>query len=139
MSASVGPYPAATSEVVSKSMRSNRPSGTHPEQILSKLLRKKITTNSLPGRPDLVYRRAKLAVYVNGCWWHGCPIHYSPPKSHRAFWRKKLERNRERDQLNRLELESIGWKVLEVWEHEVIADPKTVARKIRMLVQMNLS
>ena len=129
----VGAPPEAGSATVSKSMRSNRPSGTKPEQVLSRLLRKRIRTNDLPGQPDFVYPEARLAVFVNGCWWHGCPIHYSPPKTHAAFWKRKLERNLERDRFNRLELKSMGWRVHEVWEHEVKEDPGAVVRQIRLL------
>ncbi|MDG6921108.1 MAG: very short patch repair endonuclease [Nitrososphaerota archaeon] len=113
-------------------MRSNRGSGTKPELALSRLLRKKIMKTGLPGSPDFVYPRSKLAVFVHGCFWHRCPIHAkSLPKVHTAFWRRKFERNKERDRLNREELRSLGWRVIEIWEHEIREDPQSVAAKIR--------
>ncbi|MDA4128668.1 MAG: very short patch repair endonuclease [Thaumarchaeota archaeon] len=114
-------------------MTSNKARGTGPELVLAKLLRKKIVDNSLPGRPDFVYSKARVAVFIHGCWWHGCSEHYRSPKTHPAFWRRKLERNRERDRLDRTALESMGWKVLEVWEHEVKRDPRAVAASIQLL------
>lgn len=108
-----------------------------PELILSGLLRKSLTPSSLPGKPDFVYRKARLAVFVHGDWWHRCPVCSIPlPKRHTGYWKRKLERNAERDQLNREELQSMGWRVLEVWEHEVKFDPNAVATKIREVAQM---
>ncbi len=113
-------------------MKSNRASGTMPELILAKLLRRKLLPNDLPGRPDIVFVRSKLAVFVHGCFWHRCPVcDLEFPKTNTQFWRRKFERNKERDKLNRLELESMGWKVLEVWEHEVKQSPRLVAERIQ--------
>ena len=100
--------------------------------MLSRLLRKKLTVNALPGRPDFVYRRSRVAVFVHGCFWHRCPVDSLPlPRIHAAFWRRKFARNVERDRLNREELESMGWKVFEIWEHEVKTDPRDCAERIR--------
>jgi DNA mismatch endonuclease (patch repair protein) len=113
-------------------MKSNRPSGTKPELILSRLLRKRLAPNALPGNPDFVYPRGKLAVFVHGCFWHRCPIHGTRlPKTHRAYWRRKFERNVERDKMNKARLARIGWNVLEIWEHEVLKDPKQCVQRIR--------
>jgi DNA mismatch endonuclease (patch repair protein) len=114
-------------------MRSNYARGTKPELAMSRLLHKRLASSSLPGTPDFVYPEEKLTIFVHGCWWHGCPEHYRAPKTHAAFWRRKLERNRERDRLNRRELESMGWRVLEVWEHEIKKDPEAIANRIRDL------
>jgi DNA mismatch endonuclease (patch repair protein) len=127
----VGPSPRSTSMAVSRSMRSNRRSGTRPELVLSRLLRKRILRNSLPGNPDFVYPRARLAVFVHGCFWHKCPVDALPlPKTHAAFWKRKFARNVERDRLNREELQSMGWKVIEIWEHEVKANPRACADRV---------
>jgi len=134
MTKPVGPSPKSSSRTVSRSMRSNKRSGTKPELALSRLLKKRLVKSSLPGSPDFVFDEARLAVFVHGCWWHGCPEHYRPPKTHAAFWRRKLERNRERDWLNTDELESMGWRVLEIWEHEVKKDPYSVVKRIRSSV-----
>lgn len=128
----VGKSPKASSKAISTVMKSNRASGTMPELILAKLLRRKLLPNELPGRPDIVFARSKLAVFVHGCFWHRCPVcDLDFPKTNTQFWRRKFERNEERDKLNRLELESMGWKVLEVWEHEVKQSPRLVAERIQ--------
>jgi DNA mismatch endonuclease (patch repair protein) len=128
----VGKSPKASSSSVSKSMKSNRASGTMPELTLARLLRRKLVSNDLPGSPDIVYARSKAAVFINGCFWHRCPVcDLGLPKTNTEFWRRKFERNVERDKLNRMELESMGWKVLEVWEHEVKQGPRQVAERIR--------
>lgn len=106
-----------------------------PELILSRLLRKKLVRSRLPGKPDFVYPRAKLAVFVHGCWWHCCPVcNISLPRTNASYWTQKLERNVERDTLNKVELNSLGWKVLEVWEHEVRNSPKATALRITRAV-----
>jgi DNA mismatch endonuclease, patch repair protein len=112
-------------------MKSNKRSGTRPEVVLSRLLRKKLTVSALPGRPEFVYSRPRVAVFVHGCFWHRCPVDDLPlPKTHTAFWRRKFARNVERDRLNREELESMGWKVIEIWEHEVKANPRSCTEQI---------
>lgn len=127
--------PKASSEGVARSMRSNKSSGTKPELNLAKLLRKKLLVSRLPGRPDFVYSRAKLAIFVQGCWWHGCRVCKIPlPRTHSYYWRKKLERNMERDKLNFAKLESDGWKAVEVWEHELKKDPTAVVSKVKRIV-----
>lgn len=122
-SVSVGTSPKSKSEAISKSMKSNKSSGTKPELILSKLLRKKLYKNSLPGRPDFVYPKKRLAVFVHGCFWHRCPVcNLSLPKANRNFWKRKFERNVERDRLVKRELKSMGWDVIVLWEHEMKKD-----------------
>jgi DNA mismatch endonuclease (patch repair protein) len=131
----VGPAPKPSSQAVSRSMKANRSSGTKPELVLAKLLRKKLARHNLPGSPDFVYPRAKLAVFVHGDFWHRCPVCDLPlPRTHREFWRRKFARNVERDRLNQKELEGMGWRVLVVWEHEVMDDAKASARRIRDLL-----
>lgn len=123
--------PKSTSASVSKSMRANKSSGTRPELLLSRLLRKKISKNDLPGKPDFVFPRKKMVVFLHGCFWHRCPrCAFALPKRNRKFWATKFERNRARDRLVKRELESMGWRVIEVWEHELNQDPKRVKEKI---------
>jgi DNA mismatch endonuclease (patch repair protein) len=70
----------------------------------------------IPGRPDFAFPKAKLAIFVDGCFWHGCPHCYTAPQSSTAFWRTKLAENKARDKtVNRL-LRKTGWKVLRIWE-----------------------
>ncbi len=71
------------------------------------------------GKPDFIFPKFKLAVFVDGCFWHGCPHCYGAPKSNRAFWKSKVCRNRERDRLVSRTLRSRGWRVLRIWEHEL--------------------
>lgn len=85
-------------------------------------------------RPDLVFVGAKLAVFVDGCFWHGCPLHSIKPKSNSEFWEKKLSRNVERDGEQTQWLESQGWRVLRIWEHEIDASPADCARRIAVML-----
>lgn len=73
----------------------------------------------LVGKPDFVFPKLKLAVFVDGCFWHGCPIHATQPKQNAAFWREKIARNQARDRLVTRTLKAKGWRVLRVWEHEL--------------------
>ena len=73
----------------------------------------------LPGRPDFAFPARRLAVFVDGCFWHGCPRHGTSPKSNARFWREKIARNRERDREVNRELRRRGWRVLRIWEHEL--------------------
>jgi len=78
------------------------------------------TFNSqLAVRPDFVFPRLRIAVFVDGCFWHGCPKHATKPKGNAAFWRKKFAANRARDRLVTLTLRRAGWCVLRIWEHEM--------------------
>ena len=71
----------------------------------------------LPGRPDFAFPARRLAVFVDGCFWHGCPRHGTSPKGNARFWREKIARNRERDREVNRELRRRGWRVLRIWEH----------------------
>ena len=70
-------------------------------------------------KPDFVFRDRRLAVFVDGCFWHGCPIHATQPKTNAKFWRTKITRNQARDALVTRTLRRAGWRVLRVWEHEL--------------------
>lgn len=83
--------------------------------------------SSLKTRADIVFSRIKLAVFIDGCFWHSCPIHKTIPKSNTAWWLAKLEANRNRDRAADEALAEMGWKVMRVWEHE---DPEKAARMI---------
>jgi DNA mismatch endonuclease (patch repair protein) len=72
---------------------------------------------ALPGRPDFAFRKERVAVFVDGCFWHGCPKHFKRPKSSRKFWDEKIARNKARDAKVGRELRKLGWKVLRIWEH----------------------
>ena len=70
-------------------------------------------------RPDFVFPLRRWAVFVDGCFWHGCPRHGTRPQGHAAFWRAKFRRNRARDRRDTLRLRRAGWRVLRLWEHEL--------------------
>jgi DNA mismatch endonuclease, patch repair protein len=71
------------------------------------------------GNPDFVFRKYRLAVFVDGCFWHGCPKHATKPMSNKAFWTAKLARNKTRDRLVLRTLRGQGWRVLRIWQHEL--------------------
>lgn len=70
-------------------------------------------------KPDFVFRKLNLAVFVDGCFWHGCPKHGTKPRNNAAFWRKKIAGNQARDRLVTRTLRAKGWRVLRIWEHEL--------------------
>jgi DNA mismatch endonuclease (patch repair protein) len=115
--------------------------GTKPEKLLRKALwsvglRYRIK-NKLPGRPDIIFPSEKVAVFVDGCFWHACPKHMTWPKNNADFWRRKVERNVERDREVEAELERLGWKWLRFWEHEISSTAISVASVIaKVLTQM---
>jgi DNA mismatch endonuclease, patch repair protein len=86
---------------------------------------------SLPGRPDIVFVSAKVAIFVDGCFWHGCPIHGTRPASNVTFWENKINRNCQRDQQVDIKLRAAGWRVLRLWEHEVKNDLTACVSRIR--------
>ena len=96
---------------------------TKPEMIVRQFLfahgfRYRIHVTNLPGKPDIVLRKYKTVIFVNGCFWHGhdhCNI-YSFPKSNVEFWKQKIERNKERDSRERIQLRIMGWHVIQLWE-----------------------
>jgi DNA mismatch endonuclease, patch repair protein len=71
------------------------------------------------GKPDFVFPKLKLAIFVDGCFWHGCPIHATQPKQNAEFWRTKIARNQARDRLVTRTLRTRGWRVIRLWEHEL--------------------
>ena len=137
--------PGSSRDVLSPSQRSrcmsrNKGRDTGPEISLRRScwaigLRYRLHTK-LPGRPDIVFPGAKVVVFVDGCFWHGCPEHYVAPKTRQEFWRAKRESNRQRDRKVNDALDSAGWHVLRIWEHDLrTKDQRTrVAGEIRRLV-----
>jgi DNA mismatch endonuclease (patch repair protein) len=107
-------------------MQANRGRDTKPEMAVRRAahaagLRYRVDRRPIPTlnrRADLVFTRAKVAVFVDGCFWHGCPEHHTVAKSNAPFWAEKVRRNRERDaETDRLLAEG-GWTVVRAWEHE---------------------
>jgi DNA mismatch endonuclease, patch repair protein len=87
------------------------------------------------GKPDFVFPKLRLAVFVDGCFWHGCPQHGTKPKGNAAFWRKKFAANKARDRLVSRSLRRAGWQVFRIWEHELARknEARLVARLRRVL------
>jgi DNA mismatch endonuclease (patch repair protein) len=95
----------------------------------------RVQPNELPGRCDFAFDDARLAVFIDGCQWHGCPECYRAPKTNRGYWRQKRSRNRQRDiRVNRL-LRQGGWRVLRIWEHDLRERPLAVVGRIRRAVK----
>ncbi len=91
----------------------------------------RLHAKDVPGCPDFVFDRLRLAVFVDGCFWHGCPSCHRPPSSNQEYWTRKVDRNRKRDRKNSRLLRAEQWGVLRIWEHELKRDPDAVMRKIR--------
>ena len=116
-------------------MQGQRRSNTGPELAVRKVLwahglRYRVDVRPLPDfrrRADIVFRRERLAVFVDGCFWHGCRWHGSSPKRNRRWWLEKIRRNRERDIETAGILRKAGWCVLRIWEHE---DPVRAAIRV---------
>ena len=85
------------------------------------------------GKPDFVFSALKVAVFVDGCFWHGCPAHSCTPASNRQFWTKKLASNKARDRLVNRTLRRAGWRVVRIWEHELKTPSRCLARLVRTL------
>ncbi len=97
-------------------------------------LRYRIHQRPEPGlrrEADLVFRRDKVAVFVDGCFWHGCPEHHSPPTTHYFWWETKIAKNRARDEETDRLLTESGWVVVRIWEHE---EPAEAAERVRNAV-----
>jgi DNA mismatch endonuclease (patch repair protein) len=119
-------YPHPSSAAVTSVMRGNRKVDTRPELQLRSALhaagerfRKHLLVEAagVRVRPDIVFPARKVAVFVDGCFWHGCPQHGTRPSANSAYWSAKLARNRARDSRVNDALESAGWRVVRVWEH----------------------
>jgi DNA mismatch endonuclease (patch repair protein) len=132
--------PPPSSESARAVMIGNRKRDTRPERALRSALHArglryridyKIGKGRTAPRPDVCFTRARVAVFVDGCFWHGCPRHGIQPKTNSHYWRAKLGRNRVRDAANNAALETEGWRVIRVWEHE---DPHEAAAMIELAV-----
>ena len=86
------------------------------------------------GKPDFIFPRARVAVFVDGCFWHGCPRHGTKPGNNAAFWRRKFAANQARDRLVTRTLRGRGWRVVRVWEHE-LRSPNRVLARIRKALE----
>lgn len=124
-------YPVPSSPVASAVMRGNRKVDSSPELRLRSELHKRglrfrkhlrIEAGGLRVTPDVVFPRQRIAVFVDGCFWHGCPEHGNQPVANKDYWASKLARNRERDSRVDAALHLAGWQVVRVWEHASAAE-----------------
>jgi DNA mismatch endonuclease (patch repair protein) len=137
---SLAKSPPASSAVVRRRMQSTRRRDTPQEMALRRALhgrglRYRVDTPPVPSlrrRADVVFARARVAVFVHGCFWHSCPQHATSPKANADWWRSKLDANRRRDEDTRRQLEDLGWRVIEVWAHE---DSLTAADRVAAMVR----
>jgi DNA mismatch endonuclease, patch repair protein len=93
---------------------------------------------SIPGRPDIAFPGARVAVFVDGCFWHGCPLHSVKPKTNPEFWQRKIGMNMSRDHAVVQLLRAEGWSVLRFWEHEVNENASKVTARIARTVRRKL-
>jgi len=113
-----------------RAMQAQRERDTRPEVDLRRELHRRGLRFFVHRRPvqglrreaDIVFVRARLAIFVDGCFWHSCPQHGSMPRANETWWRDKLDRNRARDADTQRRFEEAGWSVLRVWEHELTAE-----------------
>jgi DNA mismatch endonuclease (patch repair protein) len=132
----MGTYPHPSSAAASAVMRGNRRSGTRPELALRALLHARghryrvdhrVDVAGTRVRPDLVFTRWRLAVFVDGCFWHRCPEHGTRPGHNPGYWAPKLDGNVARDRRVDAALTGAGWRVLRLWEHE---PPEQAAERV---------
>lgn len=134
-----GRAPTPRKESTSRVMRANKSKGTKPELTLRNILRRQGLVGArynykvIEGRPDIAYPARKIAIFVNGCFWHACTKCSTPPKTHKQFWAKKFERNKARDRRKINILRKAGWQVLAVWEHSIRQDTSKVVQSIEGL------
>ena len=107
-------------------MLGNRNRDTRPELAIRRLVHASGLRYRVAAKPlqdmrrtaDMVFRPAKVAVFIDGCFWHGCPEHFRPPKTNPEYWREKIDRNKTRDLETDERLSAAGWLVMRFWEHE---------------------
>lgn len=133
--------PPAINAARRRIMRSIPSKDTEPERLLRGALRAaglrgyRVGFGGAPGRPDVVFTRYKLAIFVHGCFWHRCPrCNLSLPRTHSAFWSRKFEVNQARDERNRQRLGLLGFEVLEFWECEVRSNAAVCVLRIRRAI-----
>ena len=132
-------HPGPSSERMSRRMSGQARRDTQPELAVRRLLhaaglryRAGYPVPDLPRRTiDVTFPRRRVAVFIDGCFWHGCPAHGTGPASNSAWWAKKIRTNQQRDADTTTHLEALGWIVVRFWEHQ---DPTEVARAVRRAV-----
>ncbi|OGF67145.1 very short patch repair endonuclease [Candidatus Giovannonibacteria bacterium RIFCSPLOWO2_12_FULL_43_11c] len=129
--------PKPKNQNTSRIMSANRASDTGPEVFFRKQLWRmgirgyRKNWKKVPGRPDIAFPSKKVAIFINGCYWHGCSIcNFPPPKTNADFWKEKFKNNKKRDRGKLKELNDIGWRALVVWEHDLKRPTRTLRKEI---------
>jgi DNA mismatch endonuclease (patch repair protein) len=142
MTTRLGPSPPSTSPVTHRVMLSNRGKNTNLEVNLRKAIRLRgikgyrVNYRINRSRVDVAFPSRKVAVQIHGCFWHHCPDCNLPlPKTHTDFWRRKFSLNRRRDRNVRSNLRRDGWRVVEIWEHEVRKNPARCLGRIQVALK----
>ncbi|MBC2593748.1 DNA mismatch endonuclease Vsr [Ruficoccus amylovorans] len=91
--------------------------------------------HSLPGKPDFTFPKQRVCIFVHGCFWHGCPHCYKPPKTNKRFWREKIAYNKKKDRRDARQLRERGYSVLTVWECK-LRNEDAIARRIKRFVSL---
>jgi len=102
-------------------------------------LRYRLHAPDLPGKPDIVFRRARVAVFVDGAFWHGHPERCRLPATNREYWARKIERNAARDARVRRELAQMGWRVVRLWDFEVRGSVRRCGARVERVVRGRMS
>jgi DNA mismatch endonuclease (patch repair protein) len=125
-----------TKDIRSRTMSKIRSKNTTPELLLRKQLWNigrrgyRIHKKNLPGCPDIVFLKKKIAIFVDGCFWHKCPDCYTEPQTNKCYWLPKIQNNVEKDRRGTLALEDMGFKVIRIWEHEIEKFPEAAVSRI---------
>lgn len=129
-------------EVRSRTMRAVKKENTSLERkVRSALHRRGLRFRlygDLPGKPDIVFVRARIAVFIDSCFWHGCPLHMRMPKSNQNYWNRKIARNVSRDAETNLAYRRSGWTLMRFWEHDLKEDLEGCASKIEKTVRQKV-
>lgn len=129
------PSAPPTSRHATLTMRANRGRDTGPELAIRSALHRAgwrfrvdhpVKVGGIRTRPDIVFTRRRVAVFVDGCFWHGCPEHMSWPKGNSEFWAQKIAANQDRDLRQTVALQRHGWTVIRVWEHVAVPDAVSI-------------
>lgn len=140
--------PSASSPFVRRVMRANLSVDTEPESRFRSIVHQLGLRFRKDARPeadvkckaDIVFRSERICVFLDGCFWHGCPSHFECPKTHSAWWREKIDETIARDRRQARVLRRRGWTVLRLWEHDINADlDRCVRRLLRLLQRVHCS
>lgn len=140
-----------TPEERSKNMAAVKSRNTKPELRLRRAIWKaglryftaqgwtNLTGVFLPGSPDLIFPASRIVLFVDGCFWHGCPEHYHAPEERKGFWAAKLKENLDRDRRVSVQLREKGWDVLRIWEHDLKTGPlNEIVHRLKLIIHSKL-